>query len=237
MRVIHEAAGERLAGGVVDHRLAQRLACALHDAAMDLAVQDQRIDRLAAVVHRGIAADRDEAGLRIDLDLAHRRAGRIGGDASDEARRALERRPQLRRQRRIGLDGAGDVEDVEPAVRARRDEEAVGEFDLALGAADQRGEHLARLGDDAVEASTSSVPAIRMERSEWVPPPDATTAVSPVTSLTCSGVMPSLSASTWAKLVSWPWPLDCVPATASTAPSARTLTSTCSLGTPTGDST
>ena len=87
------------------------------------------------------------------------------------------------------------------------------------------------------EASTSSVPAIRIERSEWVPPPDATTAVSPVTSLTSCGVMPSRSASTWAKLVSWPWPLDWVPATASTAPSARTLTSTCSLGWPTGDST
>ena len=37
----------------------QRLACALHDAAMDLAVQDQRIDRLAAIVDRRIALERD----------------------------------------------------------------------------------------------------------------------------------------------------------------------------------
>ncbi len=134
----------------MDHRLAQRLPGALHDAAMDLAVQDQRIDRLAAVVHRGIAADRNEAGLRIDLDLADRRAGGIGGNAPDEARRALERRAHLRRQRRIGLDGAGDIEDIEPAVGARRDEEAVGEIHLALRAADQRREHFARLDDDAV---------------------------------------------------------------------------------------
>ena len=36
--------------------------------------------------------------------------------------------------------------------------------------------------------------------------------VSPVIRRTCWGLTPSWSAATWAKLVSWPCPLDCVPA-------------------------
>jgi carbon-monoxide dehydrogenase large subunit len=86
-------------------------------------------------------------------------------------------------------------------------------------------------------ARTSKVPARRMERSECEPPPERTTAVSPVTSRISSGRTPIWSASTWAKLVSWPWPVDWVPATASTVPSALTVTTTRSCGAPTGDST
>ena len=46
---------------------------------------------------------------------------------------------------RIGLDGAGDVEDIEPPVGARRDEEAVDEIHLALRATGERREHFPRL--------------------------------------------------------------------------------------------
>jgi hypothetical protein len=42
---------------------------------MDLAVQDHRIDRLPAIVHRRVARERNGAGVGIDLDLADRRAG------------------------------------------------------------------------------------------------------------------------------------------------------------------
>ena len=44
-------------------------------AAMRLAVQDQRIDRAADIVDRGVARELDHAGLGIDLDLADMRAG------------------------------------------------------------------------------------------------------------------------------------------------------------------
>src|SRR5439155_150472 len=52
----------------------QRLADAGRDAAVRLAVQDQRVHGAAAVVHAGPAHDLDRARLRIDLDLAHRAA-------------------------------------------------------------------------------------------------------------------------------------------------------------------
>ena len=55
---------------VVDDMLPQRLADALRDAAVDLAVHDQRVDRAAEIVDRAVAHDLDYAGLGIDLDLA-----------------------------------------------------------------------------------------------------------------------------------------------------------------------
>ncbi len=75
-----------------------------------------------------------------------------------------------------------------------------------------------------------------MERSEWLPPPTATKRVSPVTKRMRSGVTPSSSAMTWAKLVSWPWPVDWVPTTTSTMPSGKIVACTRSCGAPTGDS-
>ena len=50
-RVVHEAAGQQLAGlRVVDAVLDQRLADALREPAMDLALDDHRIDDVAEVV-------------------------------------------------------------------------------------------------------------------------------------------------------------------------------------------
>ena len=52
--VVHERAGQQLAVVVVDRLLQQRLADALHHAAMDLALDQQRIDDGAEIVDRGI---------------------------------------------------------------------------------------------------------------------------------------------------------------------------------------
>ena len=52
----------------------ERLPDPLGDAALRLAVQDQRIDRAPDIIDGGIADDRDMAGLGIDLDLADLRA-------------------------------------------------------------------------------------------------------------------------------------------------------------------
>ncbi len=71
-RVVHQRAGEKLAGlRVIGHALQQRLADALRNAAMRLAVHEQRIDHAAHIVHRRIARDARGTGLGIDLDLAH----------------------------------------------------------------------------------------------------------------------------------------------------------------------
>ena len=55
-RVIHQRAGQKLAGvAVVDAFLPQRLADALRDAAVALAVDQHRVDRPAAIVDRRVA--------------------------------------------------------------------------------------------------------------------------------------------------------------------------------------
>ena len=54
-RVVHQRAGEELTGGVVDHLLEESVADAVRHAAVDLALDDDRVDHGAAVVHRDVA--------------------------------------------------------------------------------------------------------------------------------------------------------------------------------------
>ena len=94
--------------GVEMDVLHQHLARALRDAAVDLAVQQQRIEHGADVVDHAVAHDLDLAGLRVDLDLADvaavrevRRPARVdrgGGQARLHALRQLA--PDRARRRR-----------------------------------------------------------------------------------------------------------------------------------------
>src|ERR1700691_4000769 len=74
--VVHERAGHELASLVVDRALAQCLADALRDAAVDLALDNHRIDDDAEIVHRRPGDNLGVASLRIDLDLADMATGR-----------------------------------------------------------------------------------------------------------------------------------------------------------------
>ena len=57
-RIVHQARGHELAGvGVVDRLLHQRLADALHRAAMHLACEQQRIERHAEIVDHDVVDD------------------------------------------------------------------------------------------------------------------------------------------------------------------------------------
>ena len=77
--VVDEARGQELAAlAVLDHLLHQDLAEALGDAAMDLALEPDRVDHRADIVDHGVAIDVDVAGLGIDLDLADMAAVGIG---------------------------------------------------------------------------------------------------------------------------------------------------------------
>ena len=82
-----------------------------------------------------------------------------------------------------------------------------------------------------------TVAAWRIERPECEPPPTLTMSVSPMMISTVSTGTASRSAITWAKLVSWPCPLGCVPMTTLTRPSGCTVISTRSFGEPIEDST
>ncbi len=82
--VVGEGRGLQVAVGVVDGFFEQRLGDALDDAAVHLAVDDQRVDLDAAVVDRDVLQHVDRAGLDVDLDDAH-----VGAERPREVRRVV----------------------------------------------------------------------------------------------------------------------------------------------------
>src|ERR1039457_4490591 len=65
--VIHQLAGDELAVVVVDGLFVEGLSEALHDAAVDLSIDQQRVDDVAAIVYGHIAQNLDLAGIAIHL--------------------------------------------------------------------------------------------------------------------------------------------------------------------------
>src|ERR1019366_6043073 len=61
--VIHQLTGDELAVVVVDGLFVEGLSEALHDAAVDLSIDQQRVDDVAAIVHGHIAQNLDLAGI------------------------------------------------------------------------------------------------------------------------------------------------------------------------------
>ena len=115
---------------IVDRVLEQRLADALHDAAVDLALEQQRIDGAAEIVDHGVALDGDGAGIGIDLDLddvaavgkgLRRRHADMGG--IEPGRHAGRQFFRIARRFR-------HFEDIEAQIGAGHAERAVGESDV-----------------------------------------------------------------------------------------------------------
>ena len=151
----HEVLGERgrlqVAVGVVDRLLEQRLGEALDDAAVHLAVDDQRVDLVAAVVDGDVLQHVDVAGLGVDLDDADVRAegprevGRVVGDVGLEVRL----QPVGQVVRGEGLEG--DRRQRQRLVRRALDgERATDELEVVLGGLELVGGDLAGLVDHLV---------------------------------------------------------------------------------------
>ena len=116
----------------------QRLADALRDAAMHLALDDHRIDDGAEVIDRGPADDLGFPGFGIDLDLAdvaagrEREVGRIVERALLQARLDLAGRELVRH---VGVQR--DFAPGDRLVGAGDGELAVLEHDVAFGGLEQ----------------------------------------------------------------------------------------------------
>src|SRR5262249_32263115 len=145
-------AGDELAVLVVDRALEQRLPHALRDAAVNLALDDHRVDHGAEIIDRGPGDDLAFAGLRIDLDLADVAAGGRGDSGAIVACALLQTRVQLLAGefvRALGVER--DLAPGRRLVGARDRELAVLEDEVAFGRLQHVGRNLLRLGFDLVE--------------------------------------------------------------------------------------
>jgi hypothetical protein len=128
-RIIHERAGEELSARiVVDPGFEQRLPYALRDAALDLTLDQHRLQNVAAIVDRVIGGELDEASVGVDLDLGD--MATIG-----EGRRHIGGSPCVEI---LGDDAlirefggpSGDIEERQLAVGAGDREDAVAIDDI-----------------------------------------------------------------------------------------------------------
>src|SRR5437764_9801568 len=74
-----QVAGQQLTVPVVDDTFVERLGHTLGNRAVELAIDDHRVDHRTAVVHGNITEELYRAGLCVDLDVAEVRAKRDAG--------------------------------------------------------------------------------------------------------------------------------------------------------------
>ena len=196
---------------------------------MGLAVHDQRID---AAPDGRVPSDHHRAGVGID-PLADRAAIEKTGRAS-----VVGYHRDAVRGRRGACSGGclREFEKVEAAVGLARSEAAViGEVDAVWRHVQDHRRDFA-LRDQVVVAiekwSRHGARTARMRAAADLHHIGVAEMI-----FTASAGTWSRSETTWAKLVSCPCPLDCVPMTTSTRPSCRTVMRACSLGAPIEDST
>src|SRR5262245_9189254 len=108
--------------------LKESLANALYDAAMDLALEQERVDGAAEIVDDRIALDCDDAGIGVDLDLDNVAA--VGESLS--WRYAVMRRvePRLQARRQFGeiARRLGHRKNIEAEIGAGNAEYPVGKM-------------------------------------------------------------------------------------------------------------
>ena len=121
-QVVREGGGERLAAVVVAHPFEQRVADPVRDAAMDLAVDDHRIDQVSGILQRVILDDAHLAGLHVDLDLGHVAAVGVGQIVDAELPVGLEPRLDAGREAVAGraAQDARELAELDRELAARR---------------------------------------------------------------------------------------------------------------------
>src|SRR3984893_8106320 len=149
--VIHEAAGQVLPRfAVVDDLLHQSLAQPLRDAAMDLALEADRVHYGTDVVDDDVADDLQRAGIGVDLNLTDMAAIGIGIVVRGEGAGLVEAAFEAWRQAADVARRLSDVGDADAPVGAGDREIAIGEFYVGGGGFEQMRGNAFAFGDDLV---------------------------------------------------------------------------------------
>jgi hypothetical protein len=179
---------------------------------VDLAVDDHRVDDVAAVVDRDEATDVDLARALVDVDHAD-----VAAERERQVRRVvvvdrLEARLHPGRMVRVGRER--DLLDRLEAIGRALDAELAGlPFEVVLGGLEQVGGDLLRLLPDLPRGDGRGGAGDRRGARRVRPEPYGRGVGVAVLDLDVATGKPSSSAMIWAKVVSWPWPwrLDAEP--------------------------
>src|SRR5262249_52384523 len=175
---------------------------------MGLAVQDAGIDGAADVVDGGISDDLDRAQFEIDLDLADVAAVRISADRNGLVAFRRQRPGQFVGQV-VAAKRLACTSNIPMARSVPLTMKLPPENSTSCSAASST--WAAMRFPRAISASDAlpmTMPASRMDRPEWDPPPIGTMSVSPWIKFTQAKGTPSQSVMSCAKLVRCPCPLD-----------------------------
>ena len=227
-RVVHVAAGQRLARLVVADLLEERAADAERDRALDLALDDHRVDQPAAVVARSSSraaarapdADRPRPARRGRRSSTSMSGGwkkcvaSSPGSTPCAAVAIAGRRRRARPSSTRCSGGARVARSSSPCLLdlVLRDAERARGQAQGLGAQLARGE---RDGGAAHDGGAAGERARRPARCPRCRRPRR---------VTSAGVTPSSSAAIWASVVSSPWPCEVTPVNTVTRPAASTRT-------------
>ena len=145
-QIVGKARGQDVAGLVVNDFLEERVADALRDAAVNLPVDDHRIDEPAGVLGHEEFVDGDVPGL--DIHLHHRDMARIGEGAGRIVGRALGDARQNLALEQVGLmiGGARQFFDRHRAVGAGDARHAILKHDVVGRRFEPNARHLQKLG-------------------------------------------------------------------------------------------
>src|SRR6266446_3743351 len=204
-RVVHQRRREELAVVAVDDAFEQRLADPLGDGAVDLTLDDQRVDDGAAVLDEGVAPESDAPRLAIDLD-----DGDVHGGGA-----------YARRVTSLSITARWGA----PRTHARPSSSVTSE-----GLASRQWAASAWSFSLTRSAATAALPSIETApRLPKVPLPRGATSVSTASTRTASMEMPRRSPTSCAIVVAWPWPCDGKLVTQLTVPSAPIVTVAASM--------
>ena len=171
----------------------------MHDPAVHLPLDEQRIDRRAAVVDRHVAHDLDLAGLRVHSTTRMRAEGNTKFAGS---KKEFSSSPGSKPAGSVG--GTWAVPETSAIVIDLSGgplhlELAVGELDVVRRGLQQRGAIRLAFSRTFSAALATASPPTESEREPYVPLPHGPWSVSPWITSTFSGSTPRLSATIWAK--------------------------------------
>src|SRR5207247_4760728 len=129
--VFDQRCAARLSALLVHDLLAERAPDALSDAAVDLSLDDERVDQSARVAHGDVVDDLDAPGLAFHGHDGDMESAGEGRSRREEIVRGFQPWAHPVRQRRAGRARRSELAEGEPTVRSTDDaDDAVGEREV-----------------------------------------------------------------------------------------------------------